>query len=379
MRHPSDEDLAEVRAALVARIREGLEADGRQIKALDAHVGPPARDLSGQALVVDIGGTNMRAATVELADGGATIVGGPISKRLDLRESPASREEFFDAQAALARELGGASGLPVGYCFSYPSEVLPSLDARLIRWTKGIDVPGVEGTLVGTGLREALVRAELAPGEVHVLNDTIASMLGGAYASDSAGDEVIGLIAGTGSNLAGFFEASAHEKLRGGGRSGPVAINLESGNFEPPGLTSADDAVDRESNNPGAQRFEKAVAGFYLPFLYAQLKPEAGLDPELGSGELVRRRDEEGDETAGVLLARSAAYVAVAITAVADVQAHDEVAVLAEGSLFWRDPKFRPAVEAGLARLAPNRRVDIRRLEHANLIGSACAALSSSR
>ena len=43
-----------------------------------------------------------------------------------------------------------------------------------------------------------------------------------------------------------------------------MAINLESGNFSPPHLTTADDALDRASDNPGAQRFEKAVPGAWL-------------------------------------------------------------------------------------------------------------------
>lgn len=364
--------LDAIRYAMADRIRAGLEADGREIKALDAHLSPP-RVRDGRALVVDIGGTNMRAAIVAITNGRPIVERGPFNQRLDLRDGKTTREQFFADQAHLAKSLEPDPDLPVGYCFSYPSDVLPSLDARLIRWTKGIEVPGVEGTLVGSGLADALRAEGLAPPRVHVLNDTVASMLGGALVHDGAPEEVIGLIAGTGSNMAAFFDGRRHAKLSRHG--GYVAVNLESGNFDCPHLTAADDAVDRASNNPGAQRFEKAISGYYMPFIYREMTGDDSFDPTLGSAELVKRR-EDGDETAAALLERAALLIASGLAAVADARGDEaRVAVVAEGSLFWRTPGFHDAVYGRLDDLLP-RSASIRALEHANLIGSACAALT---
>lgn len=364
--------LEEIRAALADRIRDGLKADGREIKALDAQLAPP-RVRDGRALVVDIGGTNMRAAVVSIVAGRPTVERGPYNQRLDLREGGTTPAQFFAEQAKLAKSLDPEPGLPVGYCFSYPSEVLPSLDARLIRWTKGIDVPGVEGMLVGSGLADALRDEGLEPPCVHVLNDTVASMLGGALVHDGAPEDVIGLIAGTGSNMAAFFDGRAHEKLAG--HDDFVAINLESGNFDCPHLTEADAIVDRESNNPGAQRFEKAISGFYMPFIYKAMTGDTSFDPLEGSAQLVKKR-EGGDEVAAALLERAALLIATGLAAVADARGGERpVAVIAEGSLFWRTPGFHQAVYGELDRLV-DRAASIRSLEHANLIGSACAALA---
>src|SRR5690606_38623673 len=100
------------------------------------------------------------------------------------------------------------------YCFSYPSENTPERDSRLLRWTKGIDIPGVEGTMVGTQLSRALTAAGVGPGPVRVLNDTIASMLGGACVHREVPSErTIGLIVGTGNNMAGFFTSKQSPRI----------------------------------------------------------------------------------------------------------------------------------------------------------------------
>ena len=107
------DQLRDVKVALSERIREGLKADGKEIKALPAYLAPPANDLSGTALVMDTGGTNMRAALVEI-DGlsEAHITKGPIKKRLPVRsDRKLTRDEFFEIQAALVSELDPPKGL----------------------------------------------------------------------------------------------------------------------------------------------------------------------------------------------------------------------------------------------------------------------------
>lgn len=372
-------ELQDIRGALAARIVAGLSTHGGEIAALPAYLAPPPEGMTGRAVVVDAGGTNLRAAIVELAPGGASrLLAGPESEKLP-GGPEVSAEEFFDAQAALVERLGPVHGLPVGYCFSYPSETLPSLDARLIRWTKGIQVPGVEGTSVGEALGRALGARRLRPGPVHVLNDTVATLIGGAFAHGGANrSSFIGLIVGTGNNMATFLPASRIPKLGTGHFVAPMAVNLESGNFNPPHLQPFDDEVDAASENPGAQRFEKAVSGAYLPRLFARLRPA---HPPLSSAaDLVRLRDGgsgEDQRIAGELLQRSADLVAAALAAVADVlEGPAEIGVLAEGSLFWGDPSYAPRTQAQLQALLGERtRARIHRLDHVNLIGSACAAL----
>lgn len=98
---------------------------------------------------------------------------------------------------------------------------------------------------------------------IKVVNDTIASLFAGL--TDNSYDAYIGLIVGTGTNMATFIPADKIEKLdQSCNAHGLIPVNLESGNFHPPFLTAIDDTVDAISGNPGKQRFEKAVSGMYL-------------------------------------------------------------------------------------------------------------------
>lgn len=380
--------LDDIRASLKAKILRGLAKDGEEIKALPAFLPPPSPMLQGRSLVLDTGGTNMRAAVIEIDGRGSKIVSGPLKQRVpDGRDGKeVTRADFFTAHRTLVEGLDGASvrGLPIGYCFSYPSEVLPSCDARLLQWTKGLTIPGVEGTLVGSALKESLADGLLEPGKVAVLNDTVACLLGGATAMRNepvAG--VIGLIAGTGSNMAAFFEQERISKLKTSW-TGPMAINLESGNFSPPHLTAWDDALDAASNNPGRQRFEKAASGYYLPYLFQQIVPDVpGFDPAAGSSSLAdlreRAPDTEAGKVAGLLLDRAADLVAAGLAAVIDVSDQPgDYAILAEGGLFWGIPGFKERVESTLKSLLEGgaKTARIVHLDDANLIGSACAALT---
>lgn len=371
------DQLAEQRDLLSQRIHKGLDAPGGQIKALFAYAEAPEPGLSGDALVVDTGGTNARAAWVRLGET-PEVLAGPTEARLEVRgEREMSAADFFSVQTGLVDALDPAppKGLPIGYCFSYPSEVLPSRDARLLRWTKGIQIPGVEGEIVGAPLKAALAAHE--PGEVSVLNDTVAAMLAGSMIHPDP-QQVMGLIGGTGSNLAIYATQGA--RLSAAGLSGAQAINLESGNFHPPHLNAFDEAIDEASPTPGEQRFEKAVGGFYLPQLYTLANPYDPIDPAEGAGALSARIESgaPGAALAQAILHRSADMVAVLLAAGAtNYPVDSEVAVLAEGSLFWRSPGFRERVETRFAELATEgRRLKVLRLKHANLIGSACAALS---
>ena len=48
-----------------------------------------------------------------------------------------TREELFKELADLIVEIKREEEMPIGYCFSYPTESIPGGDARLLRWTKG--------------------------------------------------------------------------------------------------------------------------------------------------------------------------------------------------------------------------------------------------
>ena len=108
------EQLHEIRQALVQRIAEGLAAEHQQVACLPAYLSHPGHDLRGEALVVDAGGTNVRAAWVKLDDT-AQVVKGPLSGVLpDGRTRPVHAPEFFGFQSDLLRQLAAPADLPLG-------------------------------------------------------------------------------------------------------------------------------------------------------------------------------------------------------------------------------------------------------------------------
>jgi hexokinase len=368
--------LNEIREALVARMDDGLRRDHQQVACLPAYLAQPQAGLRGRALVVDAGGTNVRAALVELGER-AVVSKGPLKGSLpDGRHAPVQADRFFGYQADLLRQLGAPLDLPLGYCFSYAARVEPDGDARLLHWTKGIQVEGVVGELVGRALRSSLG----TPGPVKVLNDTVACLLGGAYWAGTDFTNYIGLIVGTGNNMATFLPAARVPKLEGPWQ-GLLAVNLESGNFHPPHLHAVDEHIDQASDNPGKQRYEKAVSGFYLPQLLQCLCPQLNLPAESSSEVVVEWADREGQDPASLaarwLLRRSADMVAAALAGVADHLPAGPLAIQAEGGLFWKATGYADRVQQTLAKLLDSSRsFAILRGDEVNLVGAAVAALS---
>lgn len=392
----SPERLHEIASLLRQRVLQGLSAHGQELACLPTYLALPSGEQRGKALVVDTGGTNTRAALVYLSPHDGELQAGPTSRKVpDGREgAPLQADFFFSAQAEQADGFPKDEIVPLGYCFSYPIEATDDGDAILLRWTKGLRVDGTLGKRVGSLLKRQLEARGHRVSAVRVLNDTVASLLGGVhlYAEPRFAKNYIGLILGTGTNMAGVFPLGHLSKLAPGGyRDSSMVVNLESGNFHPPYLTGYDELVDQASNNPGAQRFEKAVSGHYLPRVFDAIHPGL-IDPAEGSGALVRLRDREyGDGRAPAgqdatpssaayhVLNRSAQLAAAALVGLASLYPSGDVAVLAEGGLLWGDPHYAETVRATLRALAPERKIElVRQREDVNLLGAACAALAGS-
>ncbi len=378
--------LQEIRRAMTEKIREGLPSGEAEIAALPTFLAPPRPEEAGSALVIDIGGSNIRAAVVGIAPGeGVRLRGEPAAAPLELKWN--SAEEFFDCQAELALSLDPPEGLPLGYCFSYPSRALPDGDALHLQWNKDLEVPGVIGKKVGELLREALERKGYTAPRVRVLNDTVAALLGGDLAFRRSGGfaAFIGLIVGTGTNMAAYFPAGRlGEKVPRDFREADLmAVNLESGNFHPPHLSPFDDRLDAGREDAGKQRLEKAVSGKFLPELFTYIR-EGRTEPPCPETreifELARNvRDEEG-KTARLIVNRSADLVAAGLAGLIDtLGAKGKIWILAEGGVVNHNPEYRERVRNQLAELLGDdpdrpRGFALLQLENVNLIGAAAAA-----
>ncbi|HXE17702.1 MAG TPA: hypothetical protein VN632_10765 [Stellaceae bacterium] len=394
----STAQLAALRDAMAASIRDGLAKPDQEIRCLPAYLRRPAAALSGRAVVLDVGGTHMRAAEVEL-DGGTARLVSRIDKNdlmLDATRREFGRDEFFAAQAALIAGVSRERDIAVGYCFSYPATITPDREAVLIDWTKGIRIRDVAGQKVGALLRDALRDKGKEARAIPVLNDTVASLLAAAALAPQF-ERPIGVIVGTGTNMAGFFPVREIAKLGAPAGWGPnelMAVNLESGDFTPrAALTTWDDALDASlpPEERGRQRFEKMLSGAYLPRLLREVAgrdscARAGFDPDdpaVNAGTVVALRDHaELGAAATALIWRSADLIAAGLAALIAAYGNPaRTGILVEGTLFHETPGYAARVASRLAELAasteavfiPNEAGGV----PANMLGAAGAALSS--
>lgn len=214
-------------------------------------------------VVLDAGGTNLRAAVVKISPEGKVEIGAFMKSVMPGTKAEISAEEFFDAFADFVSPLLDQSD-SIGFCFSYAAEVLPDCDARLIRWSKQIQAPSVEGKLIGSGLKKHLAQRGYER-RIVILNDTVATLLAGKSVGVTRNySAYVGFILGTGTNTAYVEHNSRITKRSDLDKSGSMAINVESGSFGRVTQNVFDKLLNEGTRDPGYYIFEKMISGAYL-------------------------------------------------------------------------------------------------------------------
>lgn len=393
-----NEQLKGIAHAFREKVEEGLNKNNAEIQCIPTFILPKATDVKGKALVLDLGGTNYRVAIVDFSTEKPIIYpNNGWKKDMSIMKSPGyTREELFKELADLIVEIKREEEMPIGYCFSYPTESIPGGDARLLRWTKGVDIREMVGQFVGKPLLDYLnEKNKIRFTGVKVLNDTIASLFAGL--TDKSYDAYIGLIVGTGTNMATFIPSDKITKLDPECHvQGLIPVNLKSGNFYPPFLTAVDDTVDATSDSLGKQRFEKAVSGMYLGDILKAAFPLEEFEEKFDARKLtaiMNYPDIHKDiyvQVAHWIYNRSAQLVAASLAGlIALLKSYNRdihrVCLIAEGSLFWsesrKDKNYNILVMEKLQELLrelelEDVEVHINSMDNANLIGTGIAALS---
>lgn len=392
-----NEQLKGIAYAFREKVEEGLSKKNAEIQCIPTFILPKAADVKGKALVLDLGGTNYRVAIVDFTQEKPVIYpNNGWKKDMSVMKSPGyTREELFKELADLIVEIKREEEMPIGYCFSYPAESVPGGDAKLLRWTKGVDIRKMVGQFVGKPLLDYLnEKNEIKFTGIKVLNDTIASLFAGL--TDKSYDAYIGLIVGTGTNMATFIPADKIKKLDPAySVEGLIPVNLESGNFHPPFLTAVDDTVDAMSDSMGKQRFEKAVSGMYLGDILKAAFPLDEFEEKFDARKLtaiMNYPDIHKDiyvQVARWIYSRSAQLVAASLAGlIALLKSYNKdihrICLIAEGSLFWsesrKDKSYNILVMEKLQELLRELQLEdvevhINNMSNANLIGTGIAAL----
>ncbi|MCR5176747.1 MAG: hexokinase [Anaerovibrio sp.] len=266
--------ITEAAGAFRWDLEQGLKGtEFSSLQMLPSYIGLPEGNEKGKYLALDFGGTNVRAAIVELLGAGRYTTVRRVEKPLitdsyNLIDSHATREELFSFLAGIIEEVidhDSQTEYFLGHTFSFGTEQHGINEARLIRWAKEFAVPGVEGEDVNRLLYAALsARGFGNVRPVAILNDTVAVLLATAY---SYPDTCIGSIYATGHNTCYM------EKMPDIGRPACI-LNMESGGFSKLVPTKWDLQLDSLSEKPGRQRLEKMVSGRYMGELFSRLVGE---------------------------------------------------------------------------------------------------------
>ena len=393
-----NEQLKAIVCSFRDKTEEGLKTENAEIQCIPTFIAPKTTHIKGKSLVLDLGGTNYRVAIVDFDKATPTVhPNNGWKKDMSIMKSVGyTREELFKELADMIIGIKREEEMPIGYCFSYPAESVPGGDAKLLRWTKGVDIKEMVGEFIGKPLLDYLnERNKIKFTGIKVVNDTIASLFAGL--TDNSYDAYIGLIVGTGTNMATFIPADKIEKLdQSCNAHGLIPVNLESGNFHPPFLTAVDDTVDAISGNPGKQRFEKAVSGMYLGDILKAAFPLEEFEEKCDARKLtaiMNYPDIHKDiyvQVAHWIYNRSAQLVAASLAGlIALLKSYNRdihrVCLIAEGSLFWsesrKDKNYNILVMEKLQELLrelelEDVEVHINSMDNANLIGTGIAALS---
>ena len=242
-----NEQLKAIVCSFRDKTEEGLKTENAEIQCIPTFIAPKTTHIKGKSLVLDLGGTNYRVAIVDFDKATPTVhPNNGWKKDMSIMKSVGyTREELFKELADMIIGIKREEEMPIGYCFSYPAESVPGGDAKLLRWTKGVDIKEMVGEFIGKPLLDYLnERNKIKFTGIKVVNDTIASLFAGL--TDNSYDAYIGLIVGTGTNMATFIPADKIEKLdQSCNAHGLIPVNLESGNFHPPFLTAVDDMYNR--------------------------------------------------------------------------------------------------------------------------------------
>ena len=372
-------------------------------------------------IVMDAGGTNFRVATVRFQEQAAPeIADFQIFPMPGIKEE-ASKAEFFGTMAGYVADVIDKSS-NVGFCFSFPAEMFPSKDGRVLYFPKEIKAKEVVGQMIGEGMNEALSQATNAdPKQMVLLNDTVATLLAGRGTSSGRNYEsFIGFILGTGTNTA-YVEQNANiTKAKDLDTAKSQIINVESGGFGKAPRGKIDEAFDAQSTSPGVHVFEKMISGAYLgPICFAALQTTAkeglfspgvaekllGLEetsskdisdfmstPESGDNPLaVAMADASTEETAKLyylvdaLIKRAAKLTAANLSSAAMKSGKGynpcrPVCIVAEGTTFYHLKSLRQKTEYYLKQYLVDQKgiyYEVVNVENATLIGAAIAGLTN--
>ena len=261
-------DAQEMISHFHREMQRGLAGENGSLKMIPSFIGRPKGTEEGRFLALDLGGTNIRVMAVDLDGNGCAAVVSVSKFVIPKKIMCGTGNELFDFIADCVKEfilenhINIQQRYDLAFTFSFPVDQHSIVSGKLIVWTKGFRVAGVEGQDVVTLLSEALLRKEINCVRVAALaNDTVGTLVHKSYADPSCD---MGVILGTGTNACYPEKIARILKCTEQGTFREMIVNMEWGGFNQLKTNIYDHILDSASLNPGKQMFEKMVSGMYL-------------------------------------------------------------------------------------------------------------------
>ncbi|KAI9056018.1 hypothetical protein LZ554_000950 [Drepanopeziza brunnea f. sp. 'monogermtubi'] len=292
-----DEDLQKIVKEFIWEMKEGLEKNDTTMAQIPTYVtAVPDGTEKGLYMAVDLGGTNFRVCSIQLnGDTTFNLIQSKVAVPQELMRAKTAKELFaflakqielflkthhqdqFSAHIRRRATISTPEGFRdehvfrLGFTFSFPVHQVGINRGRLMRWTKGFDIPDAIGQDVCILLQREIDALKLPVKVAALVNDTVGTLMARGYTSPGKTGSLLGAIFGTGTNGAYVEKLAAITKPLEGEfdkRTGEMVVNTEWGSFDN-GLktlpnTPADIQLDAESINPGMQMFEKRISGMFL-------------------------------------------------------------------------------------------------------------------
>ncbi len=237
--------------------------------------------LEKPVIVIDAGGTHLRIGLASPGQGGPDIVLQGNYPMPGIKQA-ISQQQFYKTLTQYLEPVLHESNR-IGFCFSYPIAMQPDHDGRLLHWSKGIHISGMEGKLVARGLQRHLYLAGFGKKKIVLLNDAVSALLAClAVAKNASG--YLGVILGTGFNIAYVEENQNIAVIQK--KRGKQIINIEPGSFTGHPQGPVDVELDRDTYKQGNASFEKMVAGAYLGNICQRLFLKAAEQQLLSRGAI---------------------------------------------------------------------------------------------
>jgi len=414
-------DLEKNCEIFVDEMKKGLAGEESSLLMIPTYIGMDRElPVNEPVIAIDAGGTNFRVAVIHFDESKKLVVEDLKMYPMPGTQGEISKEDFFDTMASYVQPVMNKSN-KISFCFSYPVEIMPNRDGRLIKFSKEVKAKDVEGELIGKNLLDALKKRGCNEDKsIIVLNDTVATLLAGKSASPGrVFDSYIGFILGTGTNTCYVEQLSNITKISGQkDKDRLMLVNVESGGYGKAPRGKIDHEFDSTTVNPGTFVFEKTISGGYQGgLLLAILKKAAGeglftaafsenlskintlasreIDDFLyypyGENVLAECCNASGSETDRELvyyfidnmLERAAKFITINLTAVLEKTGNGcnplkPACITADGSAFYKSKLFRGKLDYYIKSFTNDvkgKYCEFVKVDNGTLIGTAIAGL----